>query len=96
MTNILTLIDHHAELHCKLDALYAAGGDAVAERCPIYKAVAREQMALAHRVIATRAATKLDAAAKQAFVERLEDVDLRHLLAAILELDADATIADAA
>ncbi|QPF88617.1 hypothetical protein [Bradyrhizobium commune] len=54
-------------------------------------------MALEPRIIVTRAATKTEAAAKKRLIKTLDDgaVDLRRLIAAILELDDEVVSATA-
>jgi len=96
MTTITILIDRHADLQRQLDALYAAGGDAAASS-RAYQAIASETMGIEHTVIATRATTAAESEAKRDFLESLDDgaIDLGHLLAAILRLDA-VTVAKAA
>lgn len=97
MSTTIELIHRHRVLYCKMDRLYAAGGDAAVEH-PTYRSASREAMALEPRIIATRATTAADIEAKRAFIEALLEegaIDLRTLIATILKLDGESVAAAA-
>ena len=97
MTTIPQMIRRHGELYALTDRLYAAGGDAATDTAE-YNAAIEETIDLEHKIVATRAHSRADIAAKWKFIcdsnfvgEAPSDDtgDLRKLVTMILRLDVE-------
>jgi hypothetical protein len=97
MTTITVLINRHRDLYALTDRLYAAGGDPATDTAE-YNSAIEETIELEHRIVAARATSRADIAAKWAFIKRTDFVsgtpgldtgDLHRLVAMILRLDVE-------